>query len=144
MFLYARLLCAILAEQSSLDAMIDEVNHLPRGLDEAFVTPAYHRARGELTQFRYQRIIDRIESDIGARAREEAKVILELVSCSAVPLSKNEIQLAVLVARDGDPSRGCRSMFLNLIQRCGPIIEEVDGKVQFVHYTVQEYVTPVL
>lgn len=40
MFLYARLLCAILAEQSSLDAMKHEVNNLPHGLDAAFVFPA--------------------------------------------------------------------------------------------------------
>lgn len=81
---------------------------------------------------------------MGDHARKEARTILELVSCSAVPLSKNEIQLAVLIARGGDPSQGCRSMFLNLIQRCGPIIEEVDGIIQFVHHTAQEYVTKML
>lgn len=38
MFLYARLLYVILAEQSCLDAMKNEVNNLPHGLDAAFVT----------------------------------------------------------------------------------------------------------
>lgn len=122
MFLYARLLYVILAEQSCLDAMKNEVNNLPRGLDAA-----------------YKRIIERIESDMEDRARQEANTILELVACSAVPLSKNEIQLGVLVAQGGDPSNGCRSMFLNLIQRCGPIIEEIHGKIQFVHHPAQEY-----
>ncbi|KAM0492510.1 hypothetical protein ACHAP8_009865 [Fusarium lateritium] len=57
---------------------------------------------------------------------------------AAVPLTSNEIQLAVFTARTGDASRGIESLFLNVNRRCGPIVEERNGYVQFVHFTVHE------
>lgn len=58
-----------------------------------------------------------------------------------MPLSKNEIQLAVYTAHGRDPSKGCRGLFLNILDRCGPIIEEIDGNFRFVHFSAREYVS---
>ncbi|KAH6888169.1 hypothetical protein B0T10DRAFT_515086 [Thelonectria olida] len=122
MFLYARLLCDTLVLMGDLDSVREEVNNLPNGLDEA-----------------YGRILSRIDDNLSEREREEAREILGLVACSAVPLSKTEIQLAVSTSRGGNPSRGCRRLFLDLIQRCGPILEEIDGSIQFVHFSIHEF-----
>lgn len=54
-------------------------------------------------------------------------------------MSNSEILLA-LECREGDPSEGCSDLILNIFQRCGSIIEEVDGFVHFVHFTAREYV----
>ncbi|KAI5458921.1 hypothetical protein BGZ63DRAFT_361273 [Mariannaea sp. PMI_226] len=122
MFLYARLICDSLVLLGDLDAVRDEVNNLPNGLEEA-----------------YGRILARIDKDLSQREREEARAILGLIACSAVPLSKAEIQLAVFTARGGNPSQGCQRLFLNLVHRCGPVLEEVDGSIQFVHFSIKEF-----
>jgi hypothetical protein len=59
-------------------------------------------------------------------------------SCE-VPLTKTEIQLGVYISLGGDPSQGCERILLNVCRRCGPIIEEVEGYIQFVHFTAHEY-----
>jgi len=84
--------------------------------------------------------LSRITDELGERERKQAEQLLTLVFCSLVPLSKNELQLAVFVGQGGAPSLGLKGLFLNILQRCGPIIEEVDGYIQFVHFSVQEYV----
>lgn len=75
------------------------------------------------------------------RQREDARQILALITCCVVPLSKNEIQLAVYTAQGRNPSNGCQGLFLNILDRCGPIIEEIDGNFRFVHFSAREYVT---
>jgi hypothetical protein len=87
---------------------------------------------------RYGRIIARIDQDLRPRERNEAHIILEWVACSKLPLSKNEIQLAVSVSSGADPSKGNTESFLNILQRCGPILEILDEIVQFVHFSARE------
>ena len=70
--------------------------------------------------------------------RTQARVILEWVSCSFVPISRNEIQVALLVARGKDPSRGRKEPFLDVVRRCGPIIEIVNDHIYFVHFSAKE------
>lgn len=79
----------------------------------------------------------RIDEDLCPREREQARTILEWIGCSRVPVTKHEILLA-LRCRSGDPTKGCQGLLLNIIQRCGPIIEEVGGYVEFVHFTAKE------
>lgn len=83
--------------------------------------------------------MSRIESDLQPQSQLEAKQILEWVSCSLDPVAKNEIQFALTIARGKDPSHGSRGLFMDIFQRCGPIIEEFNGHVQFVHFSAREY-----
>jgi len=93
----------------------------------------------ELIQLRYGRIIARID-ELRPRERKEARTILEWVGCSSFPLTENEIQFAVSVSSGVDPSKGNQESFLNILQRCGPIIEIIEEIVQFVHFTAKELV----
>ncbi|RHZ66042.1 hypothetical protein CDV55_107640 [Aspergillus turcosus] len=122
MFLYARLVCDNLECQSDVEAVKAEINNLPSGLNEV-----------------YGRILSRIEKDLHPQARLEAKQILEWVSCSLDLVTKNEIQLALMIACGKDSSHGCRGLFMDIFQRCGPIIEEVNGYVQFVYFSAREF-----
>ncbi|KAK6225175.1 nacht domain protein [Colletotrichum tabaci] len=109
MFLYARLLCDSMMQKGDIDAVKEAIHDLPVGLDEA-----------------YARIISRIEG-FDELERKETQQILSMTAASEVPLSKNEIQLGVVVTRGGKVTQGCRHIFPNILRRCGPIVEEVDG-----------------
>ncbi|EUC40122.1 hypothetical protein COCMIDRAFT_30891 [Bipolaris oryzae ATCC 44560] len=122
MFLYARLVCDNLELQSDLDDVKAEVDNLPSGLNEA-----------------YGRVLSRIEKDLPPQAKLEAKQILEWVSCSLDLITKSEIQFALMIARGKDPSRGSRRLFMDIFQRCGPIIEEINGYIRFVHFSAREF-----
>ncbi|KAL2680381.1 hypothetical protein Neosp_007979 [[Neocosmospora] mangrovei] len=121
MFLYARLLCDTVVRNGDVAGLKEAVENLPDGLNEA-----------------YDRILETIES-LSERERHESRQILSLVASSAVPLTRNEIQLAVLTTRIGDASQGIEGLFLNIMRRCGPIVEELSGYIQFVHFTAYEY-----
>jgi hypothetical protein len=72
--------------------------------------------------------------------KEKSRKILGWIGVSPVPLSLEELEQA-LVVREGDLVGSVRVYSrLNLVQLCGPIVEIVDGFVQFVHFTAKEYV----
>ncbi|KEY74072.1 hypothetical protein S7711_02661 [Stachybotrys chartarum IBT 7711] len=59
--------------------------------------------------------------------------------CDFLPRDKAEI--LGLLAPLSSKTKACRvSSSLNLVRLCGPIVEIVDNYVQFVHFTVQEYI----
>lgn len=91
-----------------------------------------------LTLNRYGRIVSRIDKELRTHERYEARTILEWVGCAFCPPTVKEIQSAVSISSGVNPSRGTQGSFLNVIQRCGPIIEVLNGIVQFVHFTAKE------
>nr|RBQ99031.1 hypothetical protein FVER53263_03349 [Fusarium verticillioides] len=68
--------------------------------------------------------------------------VQDQLQCWAAPLAfhAKEIEQALLV----DPDRPCKSPRVqgnvNVIQICGPIVDVVDGYIQFAHFTVREYI----
>lgn len=88
---------------------------------------------------RYDRILARIQA-FDDRERNETKRVLSMIASCEVPLTKTEVQLGVYISLGGDPLQGCERLLMNICRRCGPIIEEVDGYIQFVHFTAYEYV----
>lgn len=101
----------------------------------------YHIQLAEaLTQTppRYGRTLSRINQGLSPLERAQARAILEWVSCSIVPISRNEIQAALFVARGKDPSRGRKEPLLDVVRRCGPIVEIVNDHIYFVHFSAKE------
>ena len=86
----------------------------------------------------YGRILDRINRDLTSLERHQAKGILEWISCSIVPVRTIEIQFALSIASDKDPFQGRRESLLNVVKRCGPILEVIDEHVYFVHFSAKE------
>ena len=87
---------------------------------------------------RYGRILERISRDLSRSEIAQAKAILEWVSCSIVPVRTVEIQLALAVGNERDPFQGCRESLLDVVRRCGPILEVVDKYIYFVHFSAKE------
>ena len=89
-------------------------------------------------QLRYARNLTRINEDLSSVERAQARSILEWVSCSMAPVSPNEVQEALSVARGKDPSRGRKGLLLDVVRRCGPLIEVIDDRIYFVHFSAKE------
>lgn len=90
-------------------------------------------------RYSYKRIFERINK-LPDPHREKSRKVLGWIACAPVPMTTFEMEQALLiepltyqVARV--PIRIFRHDFLDM---CGPFIEIVDGKLQFVHFTVQE------
>jgi hypothetical protein len=139
MFLYARLVCDSIGLLGDVDSIKDAVENLPDGLNEASVSPNRSHDGIDSYAYSYDRILSRITEGLDIRQRDDARQILALITCCVVPLSKNEIQFAAYTARGRDPTKGCKGLFLNVLDRCGPIIEEIDGHLRFVHFSAREY-----
>lgn len=65
-------------------------------------------------------------------------MILGWIGCSPIPMARQEMEQALLVdSRCGAPSVIGQ---LNFVRICGSVIELADDMLQFVHFTVKEYV----
>ncbi|KAL6697595.1 hypothetical protein J3F84DRAFT_291012 [Trichoderma pleuroticola] len=119
MFLYAKIMLRSIEELDNLDEIRNELRVLPKDLDEA-----------------YGRLFEKIDrkSEI---VKKKCRLILGWISCSPTPLTLLELEQA-LVVTISDTSRV--SSPLNFVRLCGPIIEIVEGNIQFVHFTVKEYI----
>jgi len=98
MFLYCKLVLDNLASQMYLEDIQKEVDNLPEGLDEAFVSSRYLLSKFMLILWRrYDRIVGRLARQLGPRELLEARKILEWIGCSLVPIRKNELELALRI-----------------------------------------------
>ncbi|KFA48785.1 hypothetical protein S40293_01495 [Stachybotrys chartarum IBT 40293] len=122
MFLYAQIMLSSIELLHNVEDIRQELKVLPENLDEA-----------------YGRIFRRINSLHSSVARSQCRSLLGWISCSPTPLTIQELEQALVVS--SKPNTACRvSSSLNLVRLCGPIVEIVDNYVQFVHFTVQEYI----
>jgi hypothetical protein len=85
----------------------------------------------------YARVFARI-NNLPSTLRDKARKLLGWTSCSQRKFTRYEMEQALLI----DPGRECPQVDtpLDILKLCGPIIEVVNDKVQFVHFTVKEYV----
>ncbi|KAG4260120.1 hypothetical protein FPRO04_12431 [Fusarium proliferatum] len=88
----------------------------------------------------YGRVLQHINSHQDPKRRKLAHSILGWVGCAPKPMTLKEIEQALLV----DPQLPFKpprvQSGVNVVQICGPIVDIVDGYVQFVHFTVREYI----
>ncbi|KAF4995233.1 hypothetical protein FGRMN_5264 [Fusarium graminum] len=124
MFLYAHLILRGLDYLHSVAEIRQELNILPKDLDAA-----------------YERIFTRINNSLpNESTREKARKALGWIGCSPVPLTIRELEQALIVktANLDQDLKGITR--LNLGHLCGPIVEEIDGKLHLIHFTAKEYV----
>ncbi|KAL6821029.1 hypothetical protein J3E69DRAFT_373903 [Trichoderma sp. SZMC 28015] len=117
MFLYAKIMLRSIEELDNLDEIRNELRVLPKDLDEA-----------------YGRLFEKIDRN-SEIIKKKCRLILGWISCSPTPLTLLELEQA-LVVTISDTSRV--SSPLNFVRLCGPIIEAVEGNIQFVHFTVKD------
>lgn len=70
--------------------------------------------------------------------KDKVRKLLGWVACAPLPLTLQEIEQALVVSREDVEGNAKVIATLNMRRICGPIVEEVDGYVQFVHFTVKE------
>ncbi|GFF67628.1 predicted protein [Aspergillus lentulus] len=100
----------------------EDLSILPEDLDDA-----------------YSRVLVRINKLRPPSARDKARRILAWVGCSPTPLTVQEIEQALMIKPESLELATKVFASPNLNRLCGPIIEIVDGYIQFVHFTVKEY-----
>ncbi|KAK0617622.1 hypothetical protein B0T14DRAFT_569112 [Immersiella caudata] len=121
MFLYARIVIDNVVNMISIEEIRRELRVLPEDLDDA-----------------YERALTRIQR-LPARARDSAKSVLGWIGCSPIPMSKYELEQAMLVGAMALTDAPVVDSPLNFVKLCGPIVEVVDDRPQYVHFTVKEY-----
>lgn len=85
----------------------------------------------------YARILVRINR-LSPPLKDRVRKLLGWVGCAPIPLTLQEIEQALVVSREDVNGNAKVVATLNMPRICGPIVEVVDGYVQFVHFTVKE------
>ncbi|KAI1103967.1 hypothetical protein F4804DRAFT_211097 [Jackrogersella minutella] len=122
MFIYARLVMCMVKDQGNLHDIEEQIDNLPDGLNEV-----------------YGRLLFRIKNKPTKTLQNIARVILQWVACAQQPL-REEQMLQILAIEPGqlDFTKG-RKEFRDILKVCGPIIEIIEGNIQFVHFSAKEY-----
>ncbi|KAK4244292.1 hypothetical protein C7999DRAFT_44010 [Corynascus novoguineensis] len=121
MFLYARIILDNAETCNGLEEIERELRVLPVDLNDA-----------------YHRILARI-SQSPPTLRRKANMILGWIGSSPIPMTRHEMEQALLVDSNSNAAPAVIAT-VNFVRICGPIIEVVDEGLQFVHFTVKEYI----
>ncbi|KAM5341928.1 hypothetical protein ACJ41O_014959 [Fusarium nematophilum] len=123
MFLYAHLILKGLDFLHSVEEIQRDLKVLPTDLNAA-----------------YERIFSRINESLpNEAARDKARKALGWIGYSPVALTIRELEQALII-KIGDLDQVPTGMSaLQLVRLCGPVVEEVDGELQLVHFTAKEY-----
>ncbi|UPL01667.1 hypothetical protein LCI18_012601 [Fusarium solani-melongenae] len=123
MFLYVKVVFGMVQYLDNMNDILNQLKHLPESLDDA-----------------YGRIFQRLNISTENTLRRKAHRILGWVGCAPSPMTRHELEQA-LVINPEQPDQGPRvNSELNVVALCGPIVEVIDDYVQFVHFTVKEYI----
>ncbi|KAH1932003.1 hypothetical protein KXV48_007907 [Aspergillus fumigatus] len=122
MFLYAKIVLSSIELIDDVAEICEDLSVLPEDLDDA-----------------YSRVLVRINKLRPPSARDKARRILAWVGCSPTPLTVQEIEQALMIKPGSLELERKVIASPNLNRLCGPIIEIIDGYIQFVHFTVKEY-----
>ncbi|KAF5721586.1 NACHT domain-containing protein [Fusarium mundagurra] len=124
MFLYARIILDNLEQMNTIEEIRAELRALPNDLDSA-----------------YHRIFRRINT-LDDKLRSKCRRLLGWIGCAPLAMTAPEMEQALAVkfrARGNAKHVPTIINKFNFVKMCGPIIEVVDEKLQFVHFTVHEY-----
>lgn len=91
-----------------------------------------------LTNFRYERIVERIYSNENVAEREQAQKLLGWVVCAKRPLKWHEIQGAISIDIEHQTVDFEGSLVLDVKELCGSLVERLPGdRIELVHSTAK-------
>ncbi|KAI0154181.1 hypothetical protein GGR57DRAFT_512483 [Xylariaceae sp. FL1272] len=122
MFLYVKIVLDNVKQLTSIEEIERELTVLPVDLNDA-----------------YGRIFSKINKLQPPALRRKARTLLGWIGCAPIPMTKYEMEQALLVDSECNPCP-CVIAPENFIRMCGPILEIVDEVPQFVHFTAKEYI----
>ncbi|KAG5768598.1 hypothetical protein H9Q72_003910 [Fusarium xylarioides] len=123
MFLYVKVILSMIHDINDIGDIKAQLEHLPSSLDDA-----------------YGRILQHINSSSDPKRRTLARSILGWVGCAPSPMTLKEMEQALLIDPKFPSKVPTVQATVDVVKICGPIIDVVDGYVQFVHFTVREYI----
>ncbi|KAF5668760.1 Nacht domain-containing protein [Fusarium denticulatum] len=123
MFLYVKVIFKIIYYINDTGDIQNQLDCLPTSLEDA-----------------YGRVLQQINASPDPQRTKLARSILGWVGCAPSPMTLKEIEQALLVDPEVPSMLPRVQARVNVVQICGPIIDVVDGYVQFVHFTVPEYI----
>ncbi|KAL7754599.1 hypothetical protein ACKLNR_002808 [Fusarium oxysporum f. sp. zingiberi] len=123
MFLYVKVIFRIIYYINDIENIQNQLEHLPTSLEDA-----------------YGRVLQQIHASQDPQRRKLARSILGWVGCAPTPMTLKEIEQALLVNPDHPFKQPRVQAMVDVVRVCGPIVDVVDGYVQFVHFTVREYI----
>ncbi|RSL98170.1 hypothetical protein CDV31_012704 [Fusarium ambrosium] len=123
MFLYVKVIFGMIQYLDNVDEILNQLRHLPESLYDA-----------------YGRIFQRINTSTDRAFRHKARLILGWVGCAPSPMTRHELEQALVINPDQFDQEPRVNSELNVVKDCGPIVEVIDDYVQFVHFTVKEYI----
>ncbi|GAB1319448.1 hypothetical protein MFIFM68171_09658 [Madurella fahalii] len=123
MFLYANVVLRSVEFMDSISEIENELRVLPEDLNAA-----------------YERIFQRING-LQSTLKEKTRKLLGWIACTPTPLTPQEIQHALTIRSGDREGKSPLLADLRLDKVCGPIVEVVDDYIQFVHFTVKEYIS---
>ncbi|KAJ4313612.1 hypothetical protein N0V84_009319 [Fusarium piperis] len=123
MFLYVKVIFGIIHSLDNVSDILNELRHLPESLDDA-----------------YKRILQRINTSTDTAFSQKARTILGLVGCAPSLMTRHELEQALVINPDQLDQEPRVNSELNVVEFCGPIVEVINDHVQFVHFTVKEYI----
>ncbi|KAH7249586.1 hypothetical protein B0J15DRAFT_536886 [Fusarium solani] len=123
MFLYVKVIFGMIQYLDNVDEILDQLKHLPESLDDA-----------------YGRIFQRLNTSTDSTLRRKAHRILGWVGCAPSPMTRHELEQALVINPEQPDQEPRVNSELNVVEFCGPIVEVIDDYVQFVHFTVKEYI----
>ena len=139
MFLYARIILDNVELLTGFNEIERELRAMPLDLKDAQAYLFNPTLDTSLTSSsRYHRIFSRING-LHPTLRQKARKILGWIECAPVPMTRQELEQALLVDSSSDEALSAIAS-VNFVGICGPIVEVLDEKVQFVHFTVKERV----
>ncbi|KAI1120284.1 hypothetical protein F5Y10DRAFT_258736 [Nemania abortiva] len=121
MFLYARIVLDNLAQLSTIEEIQRELKALPTDMNAA-----------------YRRALSKIYN-LQPLMQERALKVLGWIGCAPTPMTTLEIEQALSIDASTEEIPSIISS-VNFLKLCGPIVEIVNDKLQFVHFTVKEYI----
>ncbi|PYH38327.1 uncharacterized protein BO87DRAFT_351111 [Aspergillus neoniger CBS 115656] len=121
MFLYARVVMDHLKMCHSLEMIQRELEVLPENLHEA-----------------YARVLQRL-NDLHPTSKDLCRRALGWIGCSSIPLQLQELSFALSIIPGSESNLLGSPTSINVLRLCGPIVEVCGNYVQFVHFTVKEY-----
>ncbi|KAF5627128.1 Nacht domain protein [Fusarium sp. NRRL 52700] len=123
MFLYVKVIFRIIYYINDVGDIQSQLEHLPSSLEDA-----------------YGRVLQQINASQNPQKRNLAQSILGWVGCAPSPMTLKEIEQALLVDPESPSKEPRVQSMVDVVGVCGPIVDVVDGYVQFVHFTVREYI----
>lgn len=92
----------------------------------------------------YEKILDRLASNVGARRRNNSAVLVKWIACAARPLSMDEARAAPIVGPKGAPKvrDSHDNMMLSeqeLERACGSLVLINNGRVRLAHATIRDF-----